>query len=448
MKSVHPVALFRMTVLGELISRQFLPRGELKGIIYELAQKHYNIPNSRHTQISEKTIESWYYTWKKGGVDALAPKVRMDKGQSKIPEALQEAIVQAKKDNPKRSLNSLLELMTMKKLEGAQSLTRSSVYRLLLNHDLSRPAGSTQPKELRRFEADYPGDIIYGDVMHGPKVEINGKTQKAYLVTLMDDKSRLALHSAFCPSETALDIEYVLKQALLRRGLPKRLVIDNGAAYRAHSLQGICARLSIQLIYCKPYAPEGKGKLERWHRTVRGQFLTELSDKKIYSLNELNQFLWAWIDQLYHPRAHSSLAGQSPLSVWQKGLEFVTPLGTLAHQLDALFYHRIQRKVRKDSTISYAGKLFDVPYELARKQITIVVEPHQQQALFVENEEGQWIGDITPLDLQANRRHKRAQAESDTTNPITMGSSDSIAELALKQQQAQLSIPNATLKQG
>jgi len=430
-----------MTFLGELISRQFLSRGELKAIINELAQKHYTIPNSRHTQISGKTIESWYYAWKRGNVDALAPKVRLDKGQSKISESLQEAILKAKLDNPKRSLNSLLELLRMKNLEGAHALSRSSVYRLLLSHDLSRPIETTQPKELRRFEADYPGDMIYGDVMHGPQIEINGKVQKGYLVTLMDDKSRLILHSAFCPGETALDIEYVLKQSLLRRGVPKRLIIDNGSAYRSHSLQGICARLSIQLIYCKPYAPEGKGKLERWHRTLRAQFLSELSDKKIYSITEINQLLWAWIDEVYHPRPHSSLSGQSPLSVWQKGLEFVTPLGTLAHQLDALFYHRAKRRVRKDGTISYEGKVFDVPYELARKNISIVVEPHQQQALYIEDDEGKWIGDITPVDLQANRRHKRTQP--DKTNPILTSASDSIAELALKQQQAQLSMPHS-----
>jgi len=441
MKPVHPVALFRMTVLGELISRQSLSRGELKAIINELAQKHYTIPNSRHTQISGKTIESWYYAWKRGNVDALAPKVRLDKGQSKISESLQEAILKAKQDNPKRSLNSLLELMRMKNLEGAHSLSRSSVYRFLLSHGLSRPIETTQPKELRRFEADYPGDMIYGDVMHGPQIEINGKVQKGYLVTLMDDKSRLICHSAFCPGETALDIEYVLKQSLLRRGVPKRLIIDNGSAYRSHSLQGICARLSIQLIYCKPYAPEGKGKLERWHRTLRAQFLSELSAKKIYSITQINQLLWAWIDEVYHPRPHGSLSGQSPLSVWQKGLEFVTPLGTLAHQLDALFYHRAKRRVRKDGTISYEGKVFDVPYELARKHINIVVEPHQQQALYIEDDDGKWIGDITPVDLQANRRHKRAQP--DKTHPALVGASDSIAELALKQQQAQLSVPHS-----
>jgi putative transposase len=444
MKPVHPVALFRMTVLGELISRQYLPRGELKAIISELAQKHYNIPNSRHTQISEKTIESWYYAWKNGDVDALAPKIRIDRGQSKISELLQEAILKAKQDNPKRSLNSLLELLRMQKLEGAQSLSRSSVYRLLLSHGLSRPIETTQPKELRRFEADYPGDMVYGDVMHGPQIEINGKVQKGYLVTLMDDKSRLILHSVFCPGETALDIEYVLKQSLLRRGLPKRLILDNGSAYRSHSLQGICARLSIQLIYCKPYAPEGKAKLERWHRTLRAQFLSELSGKKIYSITEINQLLWAWIDGVYHPRSHSSLSGQSPLSVWQKGLEFVKPLGTLAHRLDELFYHRVKRRVRKDSTISYEGKFFDVPYELARKNITIVVEPYQQQALYIEDDDGKWIGDITPVDLQANRRHKRAQ--QDNTCSASVGVSDSIAELALKQQQAQLSIPHSNQK--
>ena len=103
------------------------------------------------------------------------------------------------------------------------------------------------------------GDIWYGDVMHGPKVAVKGRMQKVYLASLMDDASRLIAHSAFCPGETALDIEGVLKQAVLKRGLPKKLVIDNGAAYRAASLQGICARLEIRLIYCRPYAPQGKG---------------------------------------------------------------------------------------------------------------------------------------------------------------------------------------------
>ena len=135
------------------------------------------------------------------------------------------------------------------------------------------------PEEKRSFVAEHAGAIWYGDVMHGPTVLVGGQWRKTYLVSLFDDASRLVAHSAFCLGETALDIEGVLKQAVLKRGVPSKLVVDNGSAYRAHTLQGICARLGIHLIHCRPYAPKGKGKLERWHRTFRDQFLSELDEQ-------------------------------------------------------------------------------------------------------------------------------------------------------------------------
>lgn len=438
MNQIHPKALFRLQVIGPLVSRASLAHGELKAFTHELAQQIYDIPDSRNSHLSAKTIESWYYQWKKGGVDALTPKKRLDKGRSKMPTSLQQEIITAKKENPKRSLDTLLKLMKMQHLNGSEQLTRSSIYRLLLSQQLSRAPETAPVKEYRRFEADYPSDIIYGDVMHGPKVVINNKTQKSYLVSLMDDKSRLILHAAFCPGETALDIEYVLKQALLRRGLPKRLVIDNGPAYRAKSLQGICGRLNIQLIYCKPYAPEGKGKLERWHRTLRAQFLTELVPSKIYTLAEMNSQLWAWIDQLYHPMVHSALNGKTPLMVWQNYIQQVKPLGAMAHKLDELFYHRVKRKVRKDGSISYEGKVFEVSYLLANKTVWVVVEPYLKKALFVENEEGLRIGELVPQDLQANRNYKRHN--NTENNDVQKAPSQSLVDLALKKQQQQLTV--------
>lgn len=112
----------------------------------------------------------------------------------------------------------------------------------------------------------------------------------------------LITHSAFCLSETALDIEGVLTQVLLRRGAPKTIVVDNGAAYRAATLQGICARLSMRLVYCRPYAPQGKGKLERWHRTLRDQFLAELDTTHIRELADLNARLWACLSSSEYTR--------------------------------------------------------------------------------------------------------------------------------------------------
>ena len=170
-------------------------------------------------------------------------------------------------------------------------------------------------------------------------------------MSLLDDASRLVAHSAFCLGETALDIEGVLKQALLRRGVPIKLIVDNGSAYRAATLQGVCARLGIALIFCRPYAPEGKGKLERWHRTFRDQFLGELDERLITSLQDLNARLWAWIEQVYHHTVHASLDGLTPLKRYQRDLPRIRNLGSQASQLDALFYHRVERFVRKDATV-------------------------------------------------------------------------------------------------
>lgn len=93
MEAIYPTALFRLSVLDPLINMEQLKPGELKFIISELATYYYDIPGTTRTQLSEKTIESWYYLWKNGGIDALAPKIRSDCSQSKIPKALQEAII-------------------------------------------------------------------------------------------------------------------------------------------------------------------------------------------------------------------------------------------------------------------------------------------------------------------------------------------------------------------
>ena len=242
MTDIHPVALFRLSVLGPLASRERLERGELKDLIRELAERSYAIPGAKRTRVSEKTIESWYYAWRRGGIEALAPKPRLDKGCSKLSGELQAACLQAKRENPRRSLNRLLHLLERAGIAARGELSRSSLHRLLQRHGLSRVTGSpSAPVERRSFVAARAGDIWYGDVMHGPKVAVKGRMQKVYLASLMDDASRLIAHSAFCPGETALDIEGVLKQAVLKRGLPSKLVIDNGAPSRAASLRGASA---------------------------------------------------------------------------------------------------------------------------------------------------------------------------------------------------------------
>jgi len=414
--SMHPMTLFRLAVIGPPISCDRLPRGELKQRIGELATQPQDIPGNHRCYLSEKTIESWYYAYKRDGVEALAPKRRVDHGQSKISSEVQIAILKAKRDNPKRSINVIRKLLINAGIEGATLLSRSSIHRLLQQQGISRMKGSESAvEEFRSFEAQHCGDIWYSDAMHGPKVTINGRLRKTYLISFMDDASRLIAHGAFCPGETALDVEGVLKQALLKRGRPRKIVIDNGAAYRAKSLQGICARLGIAVVYCRPYRPEGKGKIERWHRVVRAQFVSELTSKHQQDLKTLNAYLWAWIEKDYHLREHSMLAGLSPLQRWQQQLEHVRSLGPYAVTLDEVFYHREQRKVRRDGTVSLWGQFFEVPFELSTRTLLMVTDPHSKRVVAIESLDGKPLGKATPLDRVANNSRQRHQASNTET---------------------------------
>jgi putative transposase len=420
MKEIDKMALFRLSVLGPLVSREQLLRGELQQIIRELAQRDYAIPGSRRRQLGEKTIQAWYYNWLKGGIEGLVPQIRTDRGLSKLAAEVQKVVLNAKRENPRRSIRQIQQLLETSGVVANDVLSRSSIHRLLQTHGLSRMSGSASLlEEKRSFTAEFAGSIWYGDVLHGPAVPTPKGMRKAYLVSLMDDASRLIAHSAFCLGETALDIEGVLKQAVLKRGLPKKLIVDNGAAYRSATLQGICARLGIHLIFCRPYAPEGKGKLERWHRTFRAQFLSEIDSSRISDLSDLNARLWAWIERIYHLAPHSGLGGLTPLARYQKDLLKIRTLGQRAANLDAIFLHRVSRFVRKDGTVSYEGKFFEVPYELAGQTVQLVVDPHTETVVGVENSAGESLGPATLLDALGNLHRVRRKPQAADVDAIT-----------------------------
>jgi len=108
-------------------------------------------------------------------------------------------------------------------------------------------------------------------------------------------------------------------------------------------------------------------------------------------------------------------------------------LGTLAARLDELFYHRTKRKVRKDGTVSYQDERFEVPYELSGRSVFLVVDPHTQKVLGVEDADGQSIGAATPLDAVANvNRQRRKPQPSEEPSPGSTGK-DNEVELAYRQ---------------
>jgi transposase len=170
-KPVHPLALFRLGVIGPLTARGQLERGEIKTIVRELVSKNYNIPDSRRTHLSAATIKRWYYDWLRSGIEALAPNTRKDKGSTQLPTEVQDAVLQLKKDNPSRSLNTIISMCERQGIIAKGSLSRAGLHRFLQQQQLSkRVISDPHTIERRSFVATHANDIWHGDVLHGPVI--------------------------------------------------------------------------------------------------------------------------------------------------------------------------------------------------------------------------------------------------------------------------------------
>ena len=115
----------------------------------------------------------------------------------------------------------------------------------------------------RKFEAELPNDLWQSDAMHAIKITSEGRLRKTYLFAFIDDMSRLVPHAEFYLREHLDSYSDALRRALSKRGLPRKLYVDNGPTFSSRHLGHVTASLGIALIHSQPYQPEGRGKIER-----------------------------------------------------------------------------------------------------------------------------------------------------------------------------------------
>ena len=266
--------------------------------------------------------------------------------------------------------------------------------------------------------------------MHGPSVADGRKRRKTYLIAFIDDATRVVPFAAFAFAENTAAFLPVFKQALLRRGQPARLYVDNGSAYRSRQLALVCAKLGVALIHARPYQPAGKGKIERYFRTVRGSWLAHLDLAAIDGLDALNRRLWAWVEGEYHQSPHRGLDGETPLDRWAAtGADVRYP--NPGPDFDDLFLFEVKRRVMKDRTVSLNGCLYEVDALLVGQTVVLRYDPAAppNRPLQVVHD-GKPAGQATVLDAYANTAVRRArpswQIETDDPapepppSPITM----------------------------
>ena len=203
-----------------------------------------------------------------------------------------------------------------------------------------------------------------------------------------------------------------LAQAVQNRGLPNRLYVDNGAAYRSRHLALVCARLGIALIHAKPFQPAAKGKIERWFRTLREGWLNHLDADAVDGIGTLNRRLWAWIEGEYHQTPHRGLDGDTPLDRWAAaGADVRYPDPGPAFDDVFLFEHR--RRVMKDRTVSLGGRLYEVDAVLVGRTVVLRHDPDAPPGRPLQVVlDGTPAGEATVLDAYANTAVRRVRPSS------------------------------------
>jgi putative transposase len=378
------IALFRYGLIAGLIFAP-LSAGQVERALRQIASQRYAIPYSKRTRVGITTLRRYLKQYQTGGFEALHPKEREDKGVPRAlpPEVLEKAIA-LRQEQPARTTPMLVELL--KRDPALQLISLPNVHTLtthLRQHGKTRRLLAASPRAFHRFEQETVNDMWQGDAMVGPWLpdpSQPGKKRRAHLFCFLDDHSRLIPHAEFFFDEALPRLERVLKVGILKRGLPKALYVDNGQVYHATQFAAACASLGVNCRHTAPYAPESKGKQERFFETVRLQFMPEVETSALTTLADLNESFWAWLELVYHRKLHSE-TGQSPLERYQAGIAQVRQAD--GETLRKAFLWREKRKVRKDGRIELQGNTYRVDPQFVNRQIELRFDPFDLSVLEV-----------------------------------------------------------------
>lgn len=384
-KKREQIALFRYSLIVPFLSQEELEWGVKGELLQRMVKEINTIPFSQKTSLDESTIRRYLKIYREKGFDGLKPKPRSDKGKShKISLQTLEKAFLLKKEEPRRSARKIIQIMESHQMAPLGLLKPSTLSRIFKQQGLTAKQLRQSNKSFRSFQAEHPNQIWQSDTLYGPYLpdpDRPDKKKQTYLIAIVDDYSRLITHAQFYWHERLPHLENTLQKAILKRGIPDVFYVDNGQVYSAHQINAICAELGIRKISCKPYSPEGKGKIERFFGTVRTDFLTELTHEKVNFLHQLNNKFWAWLEQEYHQKVHSS-TNETPNIRWRNNVTpFIRKIDE--KQLQSIFLWREKRKVSKLGLVSLCGLQFEVSSILVGKSVEVKYNHFDLSEVFI-----------------------------------------------------------------
>lgn len=411
------VALYRAQLVGPLL-RRALEHGELASALLELSTQRFQPPRSHGARTySVATLERWYYAFKEGGLDALRPRARSDRGRGReLTDEQKTLLLDIRREHPQASVPVILRTLQADGRLERGAVSAVTLRRFFAEQGLDRialSAASGSGRMRLRWQAERPGALWHGDICHGAAIVIDAESRPVRIHALLDDASRYVVAIEAMHQEREVDMIALLVRALRRFGPPDALYLDNGATYRGEALSLACSRMGMALVHARPYDAPARGKMERFWRTLREQCLRFSGN--ISSLHDLNVRLLAWLDEHYHRTAHGGLMGKTPEQVF-----FAVPQepDRFDEQClrDALTI-RARRRVRRDNTLAMDGENWETSLHfLAGRLVTVarsLAEP--QSAPWIEHE-----GRNHPLnavDPVRNGRRPRSPMNLDAAHP-------------------------------
>jgi putative transposase len=432
------IALFRYGLIAQLVHTP-PDKGEQERLLREIAARPYHIPGSTRKRVSVTTLRRYLKAYRADGFDALRPTPRADAGTPRAfpPEILEKAIA-LRETQPARTTQTLVDILQRdENLNLPHPINVHTLTTHLRKRGQTRRLVGQSARVYQRFERDHVNSLWQGDALVGPWLpdpEMPGKKRRAHLFCFLDDHSRLVPHAEFFFEEALPRMERVLKVALLRRGVPQAVYVDNGQVYSSLQFNVACATLGIQRIQTAPYSPEAKGKQERFFETLRLQFLPEVEASNVTTLTELNVSLWAWLECIYHKHVHSE-TNQTPWARYSAGLDQVRHADP--ETVRRAFLWREKRKVRRDATLSLQGNRYQVDPHYAGRTLELRFDPFDltQIELYLD---GTLVGLATVV-IQQRQRHLAVEhlATEPPNPPKPQSSLDYLAALRAEYQAQQ-----------
>ena len=426
----NPTAYLKMRVLGAI---DMAPGNSIQARIQAVSQMTFTDEQGHPRQFTWRTIQTWYSRYQKHGVTVMENKPRSDKGKVRkvvledVLEAIRKVLPKTHGQTPTRA--TLYRLCIEEGLLTRSRIAPNTFRRIVKQYELLKPEADCSNKLRLAFAKAYANDMWQADTLIGPYLQYQDSPVQTRLIAFLDDASRVCCHGQFFLAENVDTLIEAFRAAFYKRGVPQSLYVDNGSIYTSKEIIQICARVGCLLHHTPVRDGAAKGKIERFFRTVREQFLCRSLD--LNSLEALNRQFIHWAEESYNAQKHSVLE-MAPLDRFaldRSRVRYLPP----NQANDELFFVEEERHVRADNTFSFKSIRFEAPRHLPERTIQVRFQRKEPAARVIVYYKGERMGEARPLDPVANDRPPQSQRSGPPKKPDSdSDSADSAVALRSK----------------